>query len=160
MAGKRRWLQHFARSLTNGRDPYTVLRVALRGRRRGIELLFERDSPGYDDIPMTLIWERGESLQTALDRLAEIPEDPNAGRAPREAMLPCFEGLENEVPLFVRETFVALTDDGTLGVEQIILEDAEVSDPEIRDHVDWRWKEGSTAASNGSRCRNQCGRSP
>ncbi|MGH3763063.1 nucleotidyltransferase domain-containing protein [Actinophytocola sp.] len=34
-----RWRQHFISSLANGRDPYPVLRVALRGRRRGIELI-------------------------------------------------------------------------------------------------------------------------
>jgi hypothetical protein len=92
---------------------------------------------------MTLVWQRGEPLKVALDRLAAIPEDPDAGRAPRDAMLPCFEGLENDVPLFVRQAFEALTFDGTLSVEQITLTDGEVDDPEIRRYINSRWKDGS-----------------
>jgi hypothetical protein len=79
----------------------------------------------------------------ALERLAEISEDPNAGRAPREAMLPCFEGLEEHIPLFIRENLKDLVEDGTLSVEQLTLTDVEIDDPEINRQVNWRWKEGS-----------------
>ena len=37
------WTSHFIGSFSYGRDPYTVLRVALRGRLRSVEILFERD---------------------------------------------------------------------------------------------------------------------
>lgn len=138
-----RWAHHLVNSLSASRDPFTILRMALRGRRRGLELLFERNSGGYDDIPMTLIWERGESLTVALNRLIAIPEDPDATRAPREAMIPCFEGLEDHLPLFVRESFIELVNDGTISIEQITLPDVEIDDPEIHSQINWRWKEGS-----------------
>jgi hypothetical protein len=48
---------------------------------------------------MTLLWHKGDTLQTALERLNAIQPDPAAGRALREAMLPEFEGLDQWIPL-------------------------------------------------------------
>jgi len=139
-----RWSRHFSDSLSEGRDAYTVLRVALRGRRRTLQIIFDHDKGGYDHIPMTLIWKRGESLDTAIERIAAIPEDAHAGRVPRGAMLPCFEGLDDHIPLFVRESFKELVDRGIVSVEQLVLSDVEVDDIEVRWHVEHRWKAGSS----------------
>lgn len=138
-----RWSEHFSRALSEGRDAYTVLRVALRGRRRSLQIIFDHDKGRHDHIPTTLVWKRGESLETAIERIAAIPEDANAGRAPREAMLPCFEGLEGHIPLFVRESFKEIAEDGTVGIEQIVLPDVEFDDSEIRWYVEQRWRAGS-----------------
>lgn len=140
--GDDRWRRHFVSSVTRGGDPYLVVRQALRGRQRGISFVFERQH-GHDEIPMMLIWERGESIDTARDRLASIPVDPEAGRAPRDAMLPCFDGIDSHLPRFVRESFVKLVNDGTLAVQQVTLPDARVSDPAIRCIIDVRWKPDS-----------------
>ena len=40
--------------------------------------------------------------------------------------LAVFEGLEDHIPLFVRESFIELIDDGTITVKQMALPDAEI----------------------------------
>jgi hypothetical protein len=138
-----RWSEHFSNALIEGRDAYTVLRMALRGRRRSLQIIFDHNRAGYRHIPMILIWQRGEPLETAVERITAIPEDANAGRAPREAMLPCFEGLEKHLPLYIRESFKKMVDDGIVSVEQIVLPDVEIDDIDIRQHIEQRWKTGS-----------------
>lgn len=138
-----RWLSHHANSMSYGYDPYAILKQALRGRQRGMSFVFERNLGGYDDIPMTLVWERGEALSIALDRLAALPVDPHAGRAPRDAMIPCFAGMEHSLRRYVREGLVELIDDGTISVERMVLADAVVSDPANRWEVERRWKTNS-----------------
>ena len=102
-----RWSSHLVNSISHGRNPYSVVRQALCGRKRGISILFERDH-GYDHVPMMLLWARGESVEVALERLHAIPVDSDARRAPRDPMLSCFEGLEEWLPLFVREELAGL----------------------------------------------------
>lgn len=128
--------------IPTGRDPYALLRQALRGKKRRIEILFEREH-GHDDVPMTLLWQRGESLDAAFARLDAIQVDTEAGRAPRDAMLPCFEGLEHWVPRYLREELIGLINDNAITVEQIMLPDTEPADLWIRDYIDDRWSEGS-----------------
>lgn len=57
-----RWRSHFVNSLSSGRGVYSIIRMALRGRKRGISILFERDH-GHDDVPMLRLWTRGESVE-------------------------------------------------------------------------------------------------
>lgn len=133
-----RWRSHFINSMTHGRDPYSVIRQALRGRARGISLLFERDH-GHDDVPMTLLWERGEPRSVAIHRIHAIPIDAGAGRAPRHAMLPCFEGLEEWIPRFVREELVELVNNHILNVDQVELVDSHVTDDWALFQIERRW---------------------
>lgn len=88
---EREWRSHFISGMSCGRDPYAALRMALRGRTRSIEILFERHT-GHDDVPMTIVWRRGET--PAFERIDGITPDPSAGRAARDATLcPPLKGL-------------------------------------------------------------------
>lgn len=137
-----RWTRHFVDSLSEGTDPYTVLRVALRGRRRNVSFVFDPHE-GYDDIPMTLLWKRGESVETAVARLRAIPVDPAAGRAPRDAMLPCFDGIGQWLPRYLRQELVELIDSNVITLDRVHLEDAEVDDEHIRRTIRRRWNSTS-----------------
>jgi hypothetical protein len=133
-----RWISHCIRSMEYGRDPYVVFRQALRGRTRSVSILFQRHE-GHDDVPMTLLWRRGEPVDIALERVRAIPVDPTAGTALRGAMLGCFEGLDRWLPRYLRQELIALIDDEAIAVEQVALEDADIADPSVRDLVEARW---------------------
>lgn len=132
-----RWRNHFVHCLSYGRDPYSVVRQTLYGRKRGVSVLFERE--GHDDILMVPIWRRGETIDVALERIREIPVDSSAGRAPRHAMLPCFEGMEEWLPRFVREELCDLIYAGIISVDQVKLVEDEVEDPWICSEIATRW---------------------
>ncbi len=136
-----RWKQHFLRAFRDGRDPYSTLRSALLGRRRGVSLQFERDL--HADIPVMTLWSRGEPVSIALERVREISVDPAAGRAVRDAMLPCFDGLGEVLPRSLRQEIVELVDVEIVDVEQIVLADASVDHPWVRDTVERRWTPAS-----------------
>jgi len=79
-----------------GVDPYSVIRRALVGGSRSCQFLFEaRDRV---DFPLTLLWRVGDSLDAAVARLHAITVDEAAGRAPRDAMLHEFPGLDRGFP--------------------------------------------------------------
>ncbi|MCW2934152.1 MAG: hypothetical protein JWM19_5114 [Actinomycetia bacterium] len=93
IARDEQWSKHFIASIASGRDPYTPLRKMLTTGRRGYQFTFElREQADFD---LTLLWRRGDSLDAALARLGTIKADPAAGRAPRDAMLPQFEGIDD-----------------------------------------------------------------
>lgn len=140
--GDDRWTRHFIHCMSYGRDPHAVLRKALRGNARSVSILVD-PAEGYDDVPMTLLWRRDESVADALRRLHAIPVDPNAGRAPRDAMLPCFEGLDHWLPRFVREELITLAGSGTIAVEQLTLPDSIVANQSVRQLIDRRWTASS-----------------
>ncbi|MBB2943312.1 hypothetical protein FB565_003025 [Actinoplanes lutulentus] len=135
-----RWRAWFIDAMTAGHDPYVRFRQAFVGRKRLVQFMFS----GLDgaDFPMTLLWRRGDDLNTALGRLAEIKADPDAGRAERHAMLPQFEGLDHWVSRFHREHFVAAIDSGAITVERVTLAEAEprhLAHPVVEDHLWDRW---------------------
>ena len=70
--------------------PCRVLRQSLMGRKRGVQFYFSSQDADVPDI--TPLWHRGEDLEVAVARLYAIKSDPEAGRAPRDAMLPEFDG--------------------------------------------------------------------
>lgn len=137
-----RWRSHFIHCMSYGKSPYVVFRKALRGNARNVSLLFEPHE-GHDDVPMTLLWRRGEPVDVALERLHAIPVDLSAGRAPRDAMLACFDGLDKWLPRYLREELATLVKDEVVTIEQIALDDTDVADPLINGLIDRRW----TAAS-------------
>jgi hypothetical protein len=137
-----RWSRHFVRCMSYGKNPYVVFNKALRGNTRSVSIVFDPHQ-SYGDIPMTLLWQRGEPLDTALERLHAISADPDAGRAPRDAMLPCFEGLDEWVPRPLREELAVLVEDDVVAIEQVLLADGTVENQPISDLIDSRWTETS-----------------
>ncbi len=114
-----RWGSHFATCLSYGRDPHAPFRRALTGGKRGCQ--FQFSFRGRADFDMTLLWRRGDTLQAALGRLAAIEPDLEAGRAPREAMLPEFEGLDDWIPLAYREGLCNAVSSGAITIERCVL---------------------------------------
>ena len=132
------WGAHFAHCLAYGRDPHGPMKRALTGGKRGYELQFNfRDRA---DFGMTLLWNRGETLQIALKRLRAIEPDPTAGRAEREAMLSEFEGMDHWIPLSFRETLIGAVGSGAITLERLVLSDGAVRSEDAQEHISHRWR--------------------
>ena len=123
----RRWAEHFADCVAYGRNPNSALKRPLTAGRRGCELQF--NFRGRAKFELTPLWRRGDTLQDALGRLAAIRPDPEAHRAPREAMLPQFEGLDRWIPLPLRQHLIRAVADEAITIERIVLPDGAVAHP-------------------------------
>lgn len=133
----RRWAAHFVGCLSYGRDPHALFRRTLTGGKRGCQFQFNfRDRADFD---MTLLWCQGDTLHAALDRLAAIQPDPAAERAPREAMLPQFEGLDEWIPLAYREGLSGAVGAGAMTIERCVLTEGTVASAQAREHLADRW---------------------
>ena len=133
-----------ARSMSRGQDPCAPIRHALIGRQRGIQFQFqELRTLTSDGIETTLLWRRGDSLTTALARLHAIEPDSTASRAPRDAMLPAFDGIDQWVPRPAREMLSAWSSAGAITVQRIDLPEARARNTLIRDTITRRWSETS-----------------
>ncbi|WP_322779382.1 nucleotidyltransferase domain-containing protein [Frankia sp. Cas4] len=121
---------------SQGKNAYSLFRTPLFGRRRGFQVVY---NPGRDGLRDVLLWERGEPLTSALERLHGIQSDPTAGRAPREAMIPEFDGLDQWIPLFVREQLLEAMSVGAIQLERLTLDDAIVTDRAIDKYLCNRW---------------------
>ncbi|WP_436758220.1 nucleotidyltransferase domain-containing protein [Streptosporangium sp. V21-05] len=141
-SGSRRWAHHVINSISRGSSPYSIIRQGLLGRRRGCQLVFDYDI--QSDNEAVLLWQQGEPLETALGRLRAIEVDPAAGRAPREAMLREFEGLDRYIPLYHREQLVAAVTAGAISIERLTLDSAEPDpDRDVDLGIRLRWKDAS-----------------
>lgn len=99
--------------------------------------LFEvRDRVGF---PLTVRWRRGDSLDLALQRLHAIAVDVTAGRAPRDAMLPQFEGLDRWIPQPYRERPTEAIATGAITLHRLELSDVPVADRAAQGHLHRRW---------------------
>ncbi|KHL04101.1 hypothetical protein [Sinomonas humi] len=128
--GDKRWEQHFLDSIFRGGDSQAIVRKSLRGSSRSVSLtLFEEGS--YDEVPMMVLWRRGEPLELATARLESIEPDPAAGKAPRTAMTAAFEGLDKHLALFIREELLELEAAGAIRMRQIELHDEDEADLEL-----------------------------
>jgi len=136
-----RWTSTWLDSLSYGGNPHRFFTQPLVGRKRSVKFMF--DGRKATDFDMTLLWQSGDDLQTALARLHAITENPEAGRAPRHAMLPQFEGTEAWLPRYTREYLVEAIDEGALSVERLVLPDSDLNDPLATRHVNERWNETS-----------------
>lgn len=135
--GDERWMSHFISCLSYGRDPHSPIRRMLTGGKRGCQ--FQFNFLDRADFGMTLLWRRADTLQVALERLSAIQADPAAGRAPRDAMLPQFEGLDRWIPLAYREAMSGAVSNGAVTIERCVLQDGIISSAIALDHVSCRW---------------------
>jgi hypothetical protein len=133
--------QFWMRALTEGRDPQAPMRLALRGRRRGLQFMFgDRErAERRRGIEFIAIYRCGDTLDEALARVRAIPPDQSAGRAEREAILPAFEGLDRWLPFPIREALVELVELDAIAIEQAGLPDGRTSEPRARRIIDLRW---------------------
>ncbi|MBL7500962.1 nucleotidyltransferase domain-containing protein [Frankia sp. CNm7] len=122
---------------TAGRNPDVRFREPIFGRRRSFQVLCNSRQEKFQAV---LLWKRGDSLETALGRLHEIPEDPSAGRAPREAMIPAFDGLDRWISLSDRKNIAAAVSTGAIQVDRLLLADGAVADRKIETYLLGRWK--------------------
>jgi hypothetical protein len=121
-----RWERHFQDTFFAGKDTMAAARKSLRGTSRGISLTqIHGDGEGYEDIPMTVLWQKGESLDTAFERLASIKPDAAAGKAVRHHMTEAFEGLDKYLPRYVRGELKQLADEGVIRIRKVELADQE-----------------------------------
>ncbi|MCU7730710.1 hypothetical protein ODJ79_43935 [Actinoplanes sp. KI2] len=132
------WRSEVSRSLSERYDPCRVFRQALTGRRRSVDFAF--DCHADADFDMTLLWRRGDDLPTAMARLHSIKPDPAAGRAERHAMLPEFDGMERWLPRYYREQIIEAIESGAVRVERLVLDDHEIEDSLVREHLHKRWQ--------------------
>ena len=132
-----RWAVHFATCLAYGRDHFSLMKRPLTGGKRGCQFTFNFRSDA--DFAMKLLWRRGDPLAAALKRLHAIQPDPSEGRAPRDAMLAQFDGLDRWIPRPIREALSAAASGGAITVQRVVLADGEVTDARARAHLAGRW---------------------
>ncbi|MGJ5751634.1 nucleotidyltransferase-like protein [Streptomyces puniciscabiei] len=130
-------------ALMYGRDPMADMKRALKGNRRGIQFQFNQNDQLPPGSEPQLLWKRGDTPAAALDRLHAIKADPNAGRAPRDAMIEQFDGLDRWIPLPVRARLIDLLDAGAIEIHRIELPDGDPSSPAAATALARRWKTDS-----------------
>jgi len=131
------WGVHFAGCLSYGENPFSVFKRPLVGAKRGCQFQFNfRDRANFE---MTPLRQRGDTLQTALGHLRAIQPDPAAGRAERDAMLSEFEGLDQWLPLAVREQLIGMVSSGAITLERLVLADGAAASRQAREHLSYRW---------------------
>lgn len=122
-----RW---FATLLAGGFDHLGALKRELRGNQRVLELhlneLAELREEGFE---LHLLWTRGDSFETARDRLGALAPDASAGRATRDTVHPLLLGVEKLVPRPARQEFSVLMWAGWLDSKLIDLTDQEAKNP-------------------------------
>jgi hypothetical protein len=124
---------------SRGRNPTSLFRKPLLKGRRGCEVLLNQGREWADDFFYLTLWKRGDTLEAALRRLHSIPVDETAGRAPRDAMIPEFEGLDHWLPLWLREELIDLVESGAVKLDRLRIDDAEATAPEAAAHIADRW---------------------
>lgn len=138
-----RLIQEIVSALSYGRDPQASLKRALKGRSRGLQIQFEQyKSLSNEGIPMHLLWQRGDSIETAEARLSQLLPDVSAGRAPRDDMVEQFDGLDRWIPRPVRGELVRLLRAGAIDLHRLELPDAHPQDPEALRALE-RWSDTS-----------------
>jgi|SRR5665647_3262869 len=141
------WARYFVTAMTRGQDAYAKFRIALRGRSRGLSLVFNGRAE-MPDVPMILLWTWGESVDDALARLRGISEDADAGRAPRDDMTPAFGGYEDVLPRDLRAALIELQEAGAITLECLTLPKAQEVPRAVAGRVKGRWKDDSPLLSS------------
>ncbi|MEV4139344.1 nucleotidyltransferase domain-containing protein [Dactylosporangium sp. NPDC049742] len=142
-----RWIAHAVQSLSSGRNPQSLIHRALVGNSRSFGFFF--DGAARTDFPLTLLWRRGEAISIAAQRLHTLASDPTASRAPRDAMLPQFEGLDRWIDRPAREHLTSAVAANAISIERLDLPDATVTDPVAAEHLLDRWNPSSPLCRAG-----------
>jgi hypothetical protein len=115
----------------------TASKRPLTSGKRGCQFTFNfRDRA---DFGMILLWQRGDSLPVARERLHAIQPGPSAGRAERDAMLPQFEKLDAWIPRPIREALSTALLGGALTIEHRVLQEGTVTSTRAREHLADLW---------------------
>lgn len=117
------------------------MRRMLATGKRGCQFTFNFREEA--DFELTLLWRKGDDLAVASERLRAIGADPEAGRAPRDSMLPEFEGIDEWIPRPYREALCAAVSSSTIGLERMVLPDGQVASGLAAEHLADRWKPSS-----------------
>jgi hypothetical protein len=126
-----------------GRDPMASMKRALKGNKRGVQFQFnQNDALTELGTGLTLLWQRGDTLAQAQERLATLVADPKAGRAERDHMIEQFGGLDKWIPRAVPAELVALAAAGAIEIRRLELADARPVHADAVDMLD-RWTETS-----------------
>jgi hypothetical protein len=121
----------------------TAIRKALVGGSRTVNLVFQaRRFPDMYRFELTPLWHEGDDLATARARLQRIADDPTAGRASRDHMLPAFDGMERWLPIYLRERICRGVEIGAVTVEAVGIAERRITDFTIAATLDRRWKPG------------------
>jgi hypothetical protein len=129
-----------------GRNMMTPFEQALRDRQRGLNIVFnvreqlERQG-GFDFVTL---WQRGDSLEVALERLQAIKSDPQAGSAPREHVHPMIVGHEKRTLIDARKQLIELDRKGAVKLRRLeIAREREPQDERLRRVAGWGYSEQS-----------------
>jgi predicted nucleotidyltransferase len=132
-----RW---FATLLAGGFDHVGALKRELRGNQRVLEVhLNELDELRKEGFEPQLLWTRGESFETARDRLSALAADPSAGRASRDTVHPLLVEVEKLVPRPARQEFSAFMWADWLDSKLVDLPDQEATSPVTRRNFGEQW---------------------
>lgn len=155
--------EHVVGALMYGRDPMAGMKRALKGSKRGFQFQFNQNDRLPEGSEPQLLWKRGDTRATAEERLQAMKADPDAGRAPRDAMIEQFDGLDRWIPLPIRVRLVELLDTGAIEISRIALTAADPTDPAAVAALGRRWKTDSPlhrAAAAAVRYTEDSGMSP
>jgi hypothetical protein len=118
-------------ALAGGFDHLGALRRELRGNQRVLELhLNELDELREEGFAPQLLWTRGDSFETAHDRLCALVPDASAGRASRDTVHPLLVEVEKLVARPARREFSVCMWAGWLVAKLIDLTDQEATNPD------------------------------
>jgi hypothetical protein len=124
-------------ALAGRRNRYLEFERELRGDWRSVDVLFNFAETlialGWRTLKL---WERGDSLETALDRLRAMAPDAQAGRAHPYAAPPAIVGLDRFVSRPDASLLRWLTEGGSLAVERVRLPDQEPGDRTTRARIE------------------------
>jgi Nucleotidyltransferase domain len=130
-------------ALSYGRDPHAGFNRELRGAQRIFQLHYGQRDALAREFPGELVqlYAASESLDQTLARLHAIPEQAEAGRAPRDPVVAELEGLERHVPRPQRNEVSELVRQGALVVERVELTEARPANGRTARLVESRWGE-------------------
>jgi hypothetical protein len=131
------------RALSHGRDPHAGFNRELRGTQRIFQLHYGQRDALVREFPGELVqlYTHGESLEQTLARLHALPEQAEAGRAPRDPVIAELHGLERQIPRPQRNEVSELVQQEALAVERVELPEARPADARTARLVESRWGE-------------------